>query len=168
MPTDFMKHPDETIIWEGKPEFKPFLLKGLLYFGQTLLSLVVFWLFIITSNIGRTDPEWSGMYIFAIIIGGPGIFQLCRKGLSYRRTYYYLTNKMIYIFSGAIDRKLTVLDRKKILLVDIEKSKIEKKFNTATITLYFGETKKTEDGEEKVFQKFESIKNPERIIRLLP
>ena len=169
MATDLIKHPDETIIWEGKPEWKPYLINGLLTFGKTTIWLTFFWvLFIVIRKINGDNLNWIGMYLFTFVVIGVISLRLVRRTTSYRNAYYYLTNQKIYIYGGAIDRRLTVFDRKKIILVDIEVSKVDKKFNAGTILLHFGEIELVDNEEKKVFQKIESIKDPESIIRLLP
>src|SRR5258705_11592870 len=101
MRADFMKHPGEKLIWEGKPEYTPFLLKGILYFFNSILFLAFTWgLFIAISKIGKNDLNWAMMYLIAFLAIGDGLFRAGRKILSYSKTVYYITNRMIYIQSG--------------------------------------------------------------------
>jgi len=167
MPADFIKHPDEKVIWEGKPEYKPFLMKGFSDFFRSILWLTFVWGIFIIIN-GKNGLNWTVMYLVAFITIGDGLFRLGRKILSYSKTVYYITNRMIYIQNGVIMPKLTAFERGKISFVDIEASKIEMKFNAGTVLIHFGEIKLTDGKEEKVYQKFESIKNPGNIVKLLP
>jgi uncharacterized membrane protein YdbT with pleckstrin-like domain len=108
------------------------------------------------------------MYLIAFLIIGDGLFREGRKILGYSKTFYYVTNRMIYIQSGVFMRKMTAFERSKIVFIDIVGSNIDKKFNVRTISIHFGEIKLTDGKEEKIFQKLEFIKNPEAIVKLLP
>lgn len=157
------------IIWEGKPERRPFLLKGVLCFFNSILFLAFSWgLFIAISKVCKSDLNWAMMYLIAFLIIGDGLFREGRKILGYSKTFYYVTNRMIYIQSGVFMRKMTAFERSKIVFIDIVGSNIDKKFNVRTISIHFGEIKLTDGKEEKIFQKLEFIKNPEAIVKLLP
>ena len=119
MRADFIKHPDETVVWEGKPEYKPFLLKGILCFCNSILFLAFTWgLFIAISKIGKNDLNWTMMYLIAFLTIGDGLFREGRKILSYSKTVYYVTNRMIYIQSGVFMHKLTAFERNKIISIN--------------------------------------------------
>ena len=76
MYADFMKHPDEMVICEGKPECKPFLLKGILKFWDSILFLAIAWgMFIAFSKIYKSDLNWSIMYLIALIMIADGLFK---------------------------------------------------------------------------------------------
>jgi membrane protein YdbS with pleckstrin-like domain len=170
MSTNFIKHADEKAIWEGKPDCKPFVMKTLVEFFGYILFLAFSWgLFITISIVGKGELNWKMMYLIAFLTIGGGLFRAGHRVLNYSKTLYWVTNRMIYIQSGIFTRKRIAFARSKILLVDIEVSKIDKRFNAGTILIHFGETKLTEDGkEEKLFRKLESIKDPHNIIKLLP
>src|SRR5258708_30034945 len=90
----------EKILWEGKPIFTPFLLSGI-----TISSL--FGLFILSQFLGQIGhiniSNLVSILFFPIYIGiamvfGPIIYRL----LSYKNTYYLITNKRVLIQGGVI------------------------------------------------------------------
>lgn len=111
---------NEKVFWEGAPNFLPFVV------GRTLLILLIAIIFIVVVVLNAASKNFGGgllsllLAINIIWIGVPvlliaSIFLY----LSYKRTYYAITNKRVIIQKGIIGRDFQIVDFDKITNAEV-------------------------------------------------
>ena len=158
----------EQILWQGRPEFKPYLKSGFIEFLKTFGFFVFVWtVFLTLSKIGKYELNWIVMYLIALSILGSGLYQLLKKIIAYRKIVYFITNLRVVIKNGDAVGNTVSLEKSKIAFLDLDVSKTERRFNVGTILINLGEVKENYDGQEyKVIYRLESVREPNSILRL--
>jgi len=137
-----LKHSEEKIIWKGKPEYKPFLILALIGFLKSVAFLIFAWtVFITFSRIGSYDLSWTLMYVIAFTVICDGLYRFLKKILRYRKIAYCITNQRVYFQYGVLKSQVKEIEKNKIIRVNIEINKIERKYNVGTILIDFGKKK---------------------------
>jgi hypothetical protein len=165
MDIDFKTSLDENVIWHGKPEFKPYILLGLLRFASATKFLAFIWLLMLVSNMIGYGPNWGAMFMFAFLIVSIELFMLGRRYFNYNSTHYFITNKRVIIRNAAHCTKS--LDRNLIIKLDIAASGVERKYCTGSILIDIGEVRNNDGQDQKVLYKLEAISDPEQVLRIL-
>lgn len=129
---------NEKILWEGKPQFWPFLFSR----SSPLVTVGVLWsgiMLIITLN-ALADPGPLKYIIFfmphfwigLVLIFGPLLY----NALVYKHTYYAITDKRIIIQKGWIGRDFDIIDFDQITNAEVNVGVFDKAFggsNTGSI-----------------------------------
>jgi len=104
---------EEKIIWQGKPNFWPFVLKSfiLTIFGIFWMGFLSIFFLIFGPWIIILPHFWIGLFL---IFGGP-----LYSFLVYKYVWYVITDKRIIIQRGLVGRDFTSIDYDKITDVDV-------------------------------------------------
>jgi hypothetical protein len=168
MSADFLSSPDEKLLWEGRPEFKPFIIYGILDFLSSLKFLAFAWTaFILLSKVGNHNLNWTMMWLIAFIIIGAGLFKIGKRYFDQKAITYYLTNWRVVIVNKNAAITTKSIARSSIKSLDMQVSKTEQKYHTGTILIDTGEVWNNDGIEEKVIYRLEAIAEPENVLRLL-
>lgn len=166
MQIDNTSNLNQVILWEGKPEFKPYATIGFLDFIRSIaFGCFVVTVFIILSKVGQFSLNWIAMTMILVISFLDGLIRFVIKILNYKKTSYRITDKRVYIKNGIIDSHVKEIGKDKIKHIDTNISKIERKYNAGTILIWTGEVKESDNQEVKVLYKFESVKDVNEILR---
>jgi hypothetical protein len=156
----------EQVLWQGRPEYKPYLLSMLIDFLRTLGFFVFTWsVFIVISIVGKHDLSWNAMYFIALIIIGEGLIRLLKKLIGYKKVAYFITNLRVVI-KGNSENKVVSFKKDKITLLDLRISKIEQRFKVGTVLIHLGEVKNKDGQDKNVFYELEAVRNPNEILKL--
>lgn len=131
-------HPNEKILWRGKPVFKSFILAGynigLFFFGLVFIAFSLTFFFISGQALGGAPFPFNIFPLiflfagFAIAFGTP-----ISSVLAHRNTEYAITNQRLIIQTGALSLKTRFIDFEKIQEVNIKIGLIDKIFGTGGI-----------------------------------
>ncbi|MDO8481318.1 MAG: PH domain-containing protein, partial [Nanoarchaeota archaeon] len=106
---------NETVLWEGKPNFWPFLLGGSLLttlFGLFWMLFLIPFLVIAAINITRGGLLGWGIFLLPhfwvgiVLVFGIPLYQI----LVYKHVYYAITNKRVLLQKGLIGRDFEMVD----------------------------------------------------------
>lgn len=134
---------NEKILWEGKPNFGPFVAKSLIAvpFGFLFLMFSLFWT-------GMTVV--SGAPFFFSLFGSPfillGLLIMIEPPLYallvYQYVYYVITDKRVLIQGGLIGRDFKIVDFDKIQNAEVNVGLFDKMFgeNSGSISIATGGT----------------------------
>lgn len=167
MSVDFLTSPDEKLLWEGRPEFKPFIVYGILDFLSSLKFLAFAWAaFILLSKIGNNKLNWTLMWLIAFSITGISLFKLGKRYFDQKAITYYLTNWRVVIVNKNATISIKSIARSSIKSLDIIVNKAEQKYHTGTILIDIGEVRDNDGKNEKIIYRLEAISEPENILRM--
>ena len=126
---------NETVFWEGKPNFWPFTLSGVLISLTVGLIFLIIGIYIFSSIFEIIDDKLTPFlislpFLFVGIIFG--IFIPCYRILLYRRTYYAITNKRVLFQTGIIGRDFEILDFDKISNAQVNVGIFDKLFSKSS------------------------------------
>ncbi len=157
---------DEEILWEGVPNFWPFVMKS---FATTIFG--IFWLFIVVLMGDFLGPFvlllphfWIGV---VLVLGGP-IYAV----LVYKYVYYTITDKRVIIQRGIIGRDFTSIEYDKIQDVDVRVDFLDKVLGppegSGSINIYTASTfRYSAEGREYVRpNSLSNIKDPYNVFKL--
>src|SRR5438045_2006736 len=134
MSLDLLSSPDEKLLWEGRPEFKPFVFFGIMDFLNSLKFLAFAWTaFILLSKVGNNKLNWEMMWLIAFIIIGTGLFKIGKRSFAQKAITYYLTTPRIVIINKNATITTKSIARSSIKSLDMQVSKAEQKYHTGTI-----------------------------------
>lgn len=168
MSVDFLRSPDEKLLWEGRPEFKPFIGYGVLDFLKSLKFLAFAWaVIILLSKVGNYELNWTMMWLIAFTTIGIGLFKLGKRYFDQKATTYYLTNWRVVIVNKNATISTKSIARSSIKSFNMQVSKAEQKYHTGTILIDIGEVRNNEGDTEKFIYRLEAIPDPENLLRLL-
>ena len=122
----------EKILWQDRPQFLPFVLKGLapLVFGSLFMAVGIFAAF----TAGKFDPSFLLFIILGFLIG-PGSF--IYNFLNYRFVHYTMTDKRTIIQRGVIGRDFITIEHDQITSSQVEVGLWDKIFgkNSGSISI---------------------------------
>ncbi|MBN1618995.1 PH domain-containing protein [Candidatus Dojkabacteria bacterium] len=181
--------PGETIIWEGKPKSRLYMLANnfpVLMFGCFWLLFTLIWeataIGIGTvANIKTVGDSLdavpqivsSGFPCFGIPFVLVGIFLVLSPligFLSYKNIKYYITNKRVIMASGLIGVDYKFIDFDQIHNISVNVGLMDKTLgggNTGSISIFSGEFEQSKNGIYAKNDFFLGIENPYEIVRLL-
>lgn len=172
IPPEFeaVKDQDETILWSGKPEFVPFLTKGIPFLIMGL-AWGAFDLFFISGifnapfGFGGFQPILAIFMLFHLFPFYGSILNMIRLVLVHRNTVYALTNKRVMLRSGFFGIDFKAIDFDKIQNLEVNVSPFEKLFNVGSIRIFSGEYRRNENGTSALYNTFIAIHNPYEVFR---
>jgi hypothetical protein len=103
----------EEMLWSGKPEAIPFIVRG--YVGSALFGLLFFWSWsqslcdLLTQLVDQPLDLILGMIPFSAGLGFL-LFLLIRDFMRYRNTEYMITNQRLIVHVGSSKTSLTELE----------------------------------------------------------
>ena len=114
----------EKVLWEGKPNFLPFL------FSSMLLSLIGI-VFMLSGLVVLVQGIMTGNLFFLLFphfwIGVAFVFGIpIYKALVYKHTYYAITNKRVILQKGLIGRDFEIVDFDKITNAEVNVGVLDK------------------------------------------
>lgn len=122
---------NEYIIWEGKPTFLPFFVKGIISYTFILTFLYFFLYFMINGVLNLGYMETSSIYIaFFWILPASLITALIYVPFAYRFVYYIVSDRRIIIQGGIIGRDFKSLDYSLIGNINLEAGIIDRVFSS--------------------------------------
>jgi hypothetical protein len=175
---------DEDFLWVGKPEVLPYLGRGASLIFAGLFTLVLMILFInwylhsvaATGNPPEPAEKWM-LLIFAsplLIITLMSALNLVRLLISYRQTWYAITNKRVIIRSGFWGAEFFAYDYDKIPELQVTVSFLEGMTGTGTISGFELPRPVPRNGFDsytasftQTYDRFVSIRDPYRVFRML-
>lgn len=87
--------------------------------------------------------------------------------LKFRKTTYLITNLYVIIHQNFYKSSTKIINIKDIKTKELEKSFIDKFFQTGSIKIFTGETKKNDGKIEEVYDELNSVFDPEETLGLL-
>lgn len=185
-----MVEKNEKILWQGKPNKICYLLGKPSYY----LAVCIFYLFsyfcfknfftfqenanyffekntYINKNFPSMFSEITNMFFLIKFLPIVVLFLfLVYRFFNYYKLEYIVTNKNVYISSGILNSKTTIIENKTLKKLEIKTNIIEKMFNTSTIQLTpniylynsFENNRRTIQGHALI-----SIKNPEEVYKII-
>ncbi len=149
---------NETIFWEGKPAFFPFVFNGgnvfLAAFGLIWSAMTIPFLF--ATSFGWFIPH---VYIGPIMIFGPTLYRF----FVYNNIYYAVTNKRVLLEGGLVGRDLKSIDFDQITDVSVNVDLFDKLFNQNTGSIFVmtpGAFRQTKNGAVPHPHEMDSIHDP--------
>jgi hypothetical protein len=172
IPPEFeaIKDYDETILWNGKPAYIPFIAQGIpfLIFG---LLWGAFDFFFILNIFNGGFSEMSGFIIpFMLLHLFPfygSILNMLRLVLVYRNVSYAITTKRVMLRSGFFGIDFKAVDFDKIQNLEVNVGPLEKIFNVGSIRIFSGETVSSKNGTRSMHDTFKAIENPYSVFKQL-
>ena len=150
---DSIKDDDETILWVGKPEYKPYML--LVVLGS--LAPIAFGIFILSMALEHPDVM-SFLMAFGAI--GVGVGMILWQHWGYSNVCYAYSNKRVLIRQGFIGTDFITLDYDKIIDVSVNVSIIERYFNVGTVRFFSGKAESSKNGTRNIYDNWQCIENP--------
>lgn len=145
---------DEEIFWAGKPEFIPFILRGVPFL---LAGFLAEWIYRGKTVQGLPFSLSPGtLFLLAAILYMLYLF------LVYGNTHYGFSNKRLMMRSGFFGTDFKTIDYDKISDIEANVNPIENLFGVGTIQAFSGRT--TEKG-AKIYDRFISITNPYEVFK---
>ncbi len=165
---------NEKILWSGKPDLKAAVLKSFL--GVIIILIIAGFFYFSTSNPTtctingqERPPEDCASFIspIAIILF---ILALLTPIFAYfyaKITTYVVSNKRLLIKSGFIGADIRSIYYDQIRSVFVNVDLFGKLLNTGTILIDTGRITQTDKGSKTVYDRFENIKNPYDVYRII-
>ena len=156
---DPIKEKDEQILWTEKPKLTPYMTNGSL----TVLYLFAFGVacFCMNQFIIKSGSVMGNIFIwFGLIAPLQGLYLLFKKLLTHKNLLYAYTNKRVIIRSGVFGIDYKTIDYDKIADMEINVNPFEKLHKVGSIRFFTGEIKRTDDGNKKVYERWEAISDP--------
>lgn len=159
--------PNEEILWQGRPLFKPYILLA----AKRAMSFLYFSIFVgiveyVYSIVQQRNPQAILIYILPGIGFIIGIAVIIDKMICYKKIAYYITNQRVIIKTGDLEACIIRIPKKYIFFIDMKTSNAEQKYHAGTILIHLGEEYEIDNKMEKLFYKLESVRNPSVILKL--
>jgi len=161
-----VREPDETILWQGRPLFWPFVLHSIPF-----LAFGIFWgafdFGLVGAASANTTKPTSGMLLlfFLVIHSLPlwGSLAYCAYVVLVQgNTVYAYTNRRLMMRGGVIGTSFKSIDYDRIQELDVSVGIIDRLFNVGTVRAFCGAT--TSKG-ARVYDRFVSIPDPYEVYR---
>ncbi len=158
---------DEAIVWNGKPRFVPFVLRGA-WSGLVGISFALVWI-LVSKSIDANDHtnKYSYTWLIGLIPPIAGLFIFLRKVLTFFYTTYSFTGKGILIRSGFIRPRVKTISYDKISAIEVTVSYLEKICKTGTIRFFSGNMLDDEGGTIKIYDRWIAIENYQEVFGLV-
>jgi membrane protein YdbS with pleckstrin-like domain len=155
---DSIKDDDETILWVGKPEYKPYML--LVALGALLpigFGIITFF--------SALDTDILMPFFMSFGTIGVGVGMILWQHWGYSNVCYAYSNKRVLIRQGFIGTDFITLDYDKIIDVSVNVSIIERYFNVGTVRFFSGKTGSNKNGTYNVYDTWQCIENPYEVFK---
>jgi hypothetical protein len=157
---------DEEILWIEKPVFTPFVINGLgAILPAVIGAVLIFTYFLIDTKEGE-KTNWI-ILVFGLIAIGQGLYSILNKILSYPNTFYACSNRRVIMRTGFWGIDYKIIDYDKISDIEVRVNVIEKIFNVGTVQFFSGRTQKSEDDIKKLYDRWEAIRNPYDVFKMV-
>jgi uncharacterized membrane protein YdbT with pleckstrin-like domain len=152
--------PKEKVIYEGKPEFAPYIVSTL--FASLVAGVIV--------------AVFVGIYLKSVILGlAAGIvilvFGIVLANMSYARIYYAITNKRAIFQSGIIGRDFKSVDYDRMQNVSVDVGILGAIFKVGTVKIFTGEIETVSSGKNYSIQSkhdmFHYVSAPYEVLKKL-
>lgn len=157
---------NEQILWEGKPQFLPFVFNG----SNVFLALFgIFWsLFLIPmfGAMGSFAFFIPHTYVGPALIFGPTLYRI----FVFSNVYYAITNKRVLVEGGLIGRDLKSLDFDQITDISVNVDLFDKMFGQnsgSLLVMTAGSFKQTKNGAVPSPNEMDSIDDPYTVFKKL-
>lgn len=152
--------PNEKVVYDGKPEFTPYIVSTLLASlaaGATLGVLAGVFIRSITAG-----------FVIGILILVLGIIL---ANMSYTRTHYAITNKRAIMQSGIIGRDFKSVDYDRMQNVSVDVGLLGVIFKVGTVKIFTGEVETASSGKmsyiRSKYDQFEYVASPYEVLKKL-
>lgn len=145
---------DEVIYWSGKPEFIPFILRGVPFLAAGLLAELFYK--------GGHLPGLPGFLDTGTILFLASAAYMIYLFLVYGNTGYAFSNKRLMMRSGFFGVDFMSIDYDKISDIEVNVNPVENLFGVGTVQAFSGRT--TEKG-ARIYDRFISIAEPYEVFR---
>jgi len=149
-----VKDSDEDIYWSGKPEFVPFILRGVPFLAAGILAELFYK--------GRPIQGAPGFLDAGTLIFLASVLYMVYLFLVYGNTGYAFSNKRLMMRSGFFGIDFKAVDYDKISDIEVNVNPIENLFGVGTIQAFSGRT--TEKG-ARIYDRFISITDPYEVFK---
>lgn len=158
---------NEKILWEGRPQFLPFVFQGwiLISIVGILWTLGVLSIAVAQPKLGNlifiTPHFWIGI---VMIFGYP-----LQKLLVYERMYYTITDKRVIIQKGIIGRDFRSIDFDKITDAEVNVGFMDKLFSKSSGSILIftpSSVVRTRNGITAIPNRLSNIRNPYEVFKL--
>ena len=149
-----VKDNDEVIYWSGKPEFIPFILRGVPFLVVGLLAE-----FFLQGRYIQGAPRFFDMGTLFFLASALYMVYLF---LVYGNTAYAISSKRLMMRSGFFGIDFKAVDYDKISDIEVNVNPIENLFGVGTIQAFSG--RNTEKG-ARIYDRFISIANPYEVFK---
>ncbi len=151
----------ERVIWEGKPEYAPYI--------TSIMFIVLIAIIIIGFFIGIFLKSITGAIVGAVVVLILGTVLI---NMTYTRTHYAITNKRAIIQSGIIGRDFKSIDYDKIQNVSVNVGILGVIFKVGTVNIFTGEIESVSSGNQSStmqpkYDTFVHINSPYEILKKL-
>jgi membrane protein YdbS with pleckstrin-like domain len=157
---------DEEILWIEKPVFTPFVLNGFGAILPAIIGAVLIFTFFLTDSKEGEKTNWI-ILVFGLIAIGQGLYTILNKILSYQNTFYAYSNRRVIMRTGFWGIDYKIIDYDKISDIEVRVNVIEKIFNVGTVQFFSGRTQKSEDDIKKLYDRWEAIRNPYDVFKMV-
>jgi len=163
---DSVREPGETILWQGRPAFWPFVLHSVPFLG-----FGIFWVAMELGFIGAMPAQSNGptngvALLFALIMRTiplwGSLLYCAYVVLVQGNTVYAYTNRRLMMRGGVIGTSFKSIDYDRIQELDVSVGIIDRLFNVGTVRAFCGAT--TSKG-ARVYDRFVSIPDPYEVYR---
>jgi len=137
LPEDLLRmiEEDERVLWSGRPEFKPFILKSMGVAIVPILFIVFFGSFFLYLKIPFVLPVLIFMIFWFGILGIVLLKSILYPPLLWRNLYYVITNKRILVRKGVVGIDYDILSLEYVRRAYIDRGLWDKIYNTGTIVV---------------------------------
>lgn len=134
---------NEKVIWEGRPQFVPYMaaLFPMIIFGLIWTGISSFFLYGTITNAQGNNIVWSVVAVISLFVF-IGLYLLIGNTivtlLLYKRIWYVITDKRIIFQKGLIGRDFDIVDYDKIESASVDVGLFDKIFgtNSGSIAIY--------------------------------
>lgn len=163
----FTTAPEEKILWQDKPLYRPFMMPVVLKLLDSLKFLTfVTIVMIIMDNVGSAQLDYSFLYFFALPLFSINLLKVAKRHLDAKETTYYLTSHRVVIHNKNATITTKSLDRSWIKALDVSISKTEQKYGVGTILIDIGEADLNKEDDQAVLYKLEAVREPESVYQM--
>ncbi len=160
--------PGESVLWQGKPVFWPFVLHAvpILVFGLVWGAFDLGLVGAAAHNVARpTDSHVLGFFMIAHSIPAwGGVLYFLYLVLSYGNTRYAYTNRRMLMRGGVLGTSFKSIDYDRIQELDVVVGFVDRLFDVGTVRAFSGAT--TAKG-APIYDSFVSIRDPYAVYRAI-
>ncbi len=141
---------DEQVLWTGRPKFNVFLLNSALrifYYQLFFLGITAFCLLVFDN--GKLDMRLLGG-LFLMVLGF-GSLEVFIEGRDIRKTTYVITNHSVIVCTGLTSSAIKTIPLRDIQTKMLKRTFIDKRYQTATISLFTGRMEDNDGTPEKAY-----------------
>lgn len=159
--------PTEKVIYEGKPEFIPYIIANVYYIP--IITIILVFIILYFGDIFFSDPV-DIAFLLVMFLGFIFILQIIISALSYVFTHYAITNKRAILKSGIIGRDFRSIDHDRMQNVSVDVGILGVIFSVGDLNIYTGEIQSYGGRVPQIRPKYDTfvyISYPYEILKIL-